>query len=65
MDNARAVTLYNKAPLGGIVQSSFCFERSALNYAREAGLSQFVIAVNGRVLHSHNVGNTYEFINGR
>lgn len=56
------VTLYNKRADGGTVQSSFGFERSALKAAREMGLNQFVIAIKGRVIHTHNVSNALEFM---
>lgn len=62
MNNARCVTLYHQHA-NGVVQSSFCFERSALKCAREEGYSQFVIAINGRILHAEGVSNPYVFIN--
>lgn len=62
--NIEHVTLYNKRADGGTVQSSFGFERSALKAARELGLTQFVIAIKGRILHAEGVTNAQAFING-
>lgn len=50
MNNARCVDLYTRNSNGQVTITAFCFERSALNYARELGASEFVIAVLGRVL---------------
>ena len=58
----RPITLYSKTP-AGIVQTAFSFERSALKCAREEGTTQFVIALNGRILHSEGVSNAYPNIN--
>jgi hypothetical protein len=65
MTEMRCVTLYNLTKTNQVMQSSFCFERTALKYAQEEGFSSFVIAVHGRVIHSHGVSNTYNFMMGR
>lgn len=56
------VTLYTKRSDGRTVQSSFCFERSALKAAHEMGEHQFVIAIKGRVLHAQNVSDAFAFM---
>lgn len=61
MTNARPVTLYTKTP-AGVAQSAFSFERSALACAREQELAQFVIAINGRILHWEGVSDPHAFI---
>ncbi len=61
--NMRPITLYHQVP-AGIVQTAFSFEKSALRCARDEGYSRFVIAINGRILHSHNVSDPYAFIRG-
>ena len=58
MNNVRCVDLYSLNTNNQVTITSFCFERTALNFARESGLTSFVIALRGRVLHSEGVNPT-------
>lgn len=63
MQNMRSITLYTRVP-AGIMQSAFCFEKTALNYVRDEKISEYVIAINGRILSWEGVSNPHEFIKG-
>jgi hypothetical protein len=58
MKDVRCIDLYS-VTTSGVSVSSFCFERSALSYAREVRLASFVVACKGRVLHWEGVADPH------
>lgn len=55
MTNARCIDLHIPAANGGISITSFCFERTALAYAREINAPIYKIMCNGHTLRSEGL----------
>ncbi len=63
MSNTRCVAITYINSNGHVSQTWFCFERSALKFAQEEGLTSFVVSINlDRILFSQSVSNPIQFI---